>query len=198
MLAGDWYVSHDPESWEQAKRAVRLQAAYAAAYVADPDAARPILEDLLGHLGAEAHIRPPLYVDYGTSGNCEGCSGPLRRASFSRRRTACPQAVIDRMARRLTVVARPSIRSAWIRFVREVPADHEAVTPGHQRGRASEERAPSSRSRPDSRSTRRTRRTARTWRTQADGSGTGMSGRSSRRWHISADRHRGPSPRSRP
>jgi maltose O-acetyltransferase len=66
MLAGDWYISDDPASWEQAERAVRLQAAYAAAYVEDADAARPILEELLGELGPDAHIKPPLYVDYGT------------------------------------------------------------------------------------------------------------------------------------
>jgi maltose O-acetyltransferase len=66
MLAGDWYVSDDPDNWEQAKRAVRLQARYAAAYVDDPDTARPILAELLGHLGEQAHIKPPLYVDYGT------------------------------------------------------------------------------------------------------------------------------------
>lgn len=66
MLAGDWYISDDPENWEQYKRAVRLQARYAAAYVEDPEAARPILEELIGHLGEKADIRPPLYVDYGT------------------------------------------------------------------------------------------------------------------------------------
>jgi maltose O-acetyltransferase len=66
MLAGDWYVADDPESWQQFKRAVRLQTRYTAAYVEDPDAARPILEALLGHLGEEAHVRPPLYVDYGS------------------------------------------------------------------------------------------------------------------------------------
>jgi maltose O-acetyltransferase len=66
MLAGDWYVADDPESWEQFKRAIRLQTRYTAAYVEDPDAARPILEELLGSLGEEAHVRPPLYVDYGS------------------------------------------------------------------------------------------------------------------------------------
>jgi maltose O-acetyltransferase len=34
--------------------------------VEDADAARPILEELLGELGPDAHIKPPLYVDYGT------------------------------------------------------------------------------------------------------------------------------------
>jgi maltose O-acetyltransferase len=66
MLAGDWYVSDDPDSWDQFKRAVRLQTRYTAAFAEDPDAARPILEELLGHLGEQAHIRPPLYVDYGS------------------------------------------------------------------------------------------------------------------------------------
>jgi maltose O-acetyltransferase len=66
MLAGDWYVSDDPESWDQFKRAVRLQTRYTAAYAEDPDAARPILEELLGHLGEQAHVRPPLFVDYGS------------------------------------------------------------------------------------------------------------------------------------
>lgn len=65
MLAGDWYVADDPENWELAKRALRLQAEYAAAYPQDPDAARPILADLLGVLGEGAHIRPPLFVDFG-------------------------------------------------------------------------------------------------------------------------------------
>lgn len=65
MLAGDWYVGDDPDNWEQFKRAVRLQTRYAAAYAEDPDAARPILRELLGHLGEQAHIRPPLRVDYG-------------------------------------------------------------------------------------------------------------------------------------
>ena len=66
MLAGDWYISDDPDNWAQAKRALRLQTKYTAAYADDPDTARPILVELLGHLGDEAHIKPPLYVDYGT------------------------------------------------------------------------------------------------------------------------------------
>jgi maltose O-acetyltransferase len=66
MLAGDWYISDDPDNAAAAARAVRLQTEYAAAYVDDPDAARPVLEDLLGELGEEAHIKPPLYVDYGS------------------------------------------------------------------------------------------------------------------------------------
>lgn len=66
MLAGDPYVADDPQMAVDAARAVRLSAAYADAYTADPAAARPLLEALLGDLGEGAHLRPPLTVDYGT------------------------------------------------------------------------------------------------------------------------------------
>jgi maltose O-acetyltransferase len=48
------------------KRAARLAAEYTAAYPADPEAARPLLVELLGSIAPDAHIRAPLYVDYGT------------------------------------------------------------------------------------------------------------------------------------
>lgn len=66
MLAGDLYISDDPESARESQRAVLLQAKYAAAYVEDQDAARPILAELLGALGEDAHIKSPIFVDYGT------------------------------------------------------------------------------------------------------------------------------------
>ncbi|MFE7627772.1 sugar O-acetyltransferase [Streptomyces sp. NPDC057509] len=66
MLAGDLYIADDPKIVEAQRRAVRLAARYLAAYTEDPDAARPVVAELLGGLGAGAHIRPPLYVDYGT------------------------------------------------------------------------------------------------------------------------------------
>ncbi|MFC8533810.1 sugar O-acetyltransferase [Streptomyces sp. NPDC057249] len=66
MLAGDLYIADDPQIVEAQKRAVRLAARYLAAYAEDPDAARPVVAELLGGLGAGAHIRPPLYVDYGS------------------------------------------------------------------------------------------------------------------------------------
>jgi maltose O-acetyltransferase len=66
MLAGDLYISDDPDIERESKRAVKLQSEYTAAYAEDPDGARPILADLLGSLGDDAHIKPPLYVDYGT------------------------------------------------------------------------------------------------------------------------------------
>jgi maltose O-acetyltransferase len=65
MLAGDPYIADDPESARMAQRAVRLADAYRRAAVEDEAAARPLLEELLGSLGADAFVKPPLYVDYG-------------------------------------------------------------------------------------------------------------------------------------
>ncbi|MFD5630951.1 MULTISPECIES: sugar O-acetyltransferase [unclassified Streptomyces] len=67
MLAGDLYVADDPEIARRQQQAVRLAARYQAAYVEDADAARPILAELLGSLGEEVHVRPPLHVDYGSN-----------------------------------------------------------------------------------------------------------------------------------
>ncbi|WP_294567521.1 sugar O-acetyltransferase [uncultured Arthrobacter sp.] len=66
MLAGDLYIADDPEIAAQQQRAVRMTNEYHAAFVQDMDAARPILAGLLQELGEGAHIRPPLYVDYGS------------------------------------------------------------------------------------------------------------------------------------
>jgi maltose O-acetyltransferase len=65
MLAGDLYISDDPESAAEAERAVRLQSQYLAAYSDDWRAAQAIVSELIGQLGEDAHIKPPLYVDYG-------------------------------------------------------------------------------------------------------------------------------------
>jgi maltose O-acetyltransferase len=65
MLAGDPYIADDPESVRMAQRAVRLADAYRRAAVEDEAAARPLLEELLGSLGPDAFVKPPLYVDYG-------------------------------------------------------------------------------------------------------------------------------------
>lgn len=66
MLAGDLYISDDPNIAREQQRAVRLATEYQAAYATDIDTARPILVELLGELGVDAHIRPPLFVDYGS------------------------------------------------------------------------------------------------------------------------------------
>ncbi|MGW1610105.1 sugar O-acetyltransferase [Streptomyces sp. NPDC002285] len=67
MQAGDLYIADDPEIARRQQEAVRLAARYQAGYAEDADAARPILAELLGALGEEAHVRPPLYVDYGSN-----------------------------------------------------------------------------------------------------------------------------------
>ncbi|MTD12327.1 sugar O-acetyltransferase [Nakamurella sp. YIM 132087] len=66
MLAGDLYLGgEDPESARLAQRAVQLADAYHRAAVADEAVARPLLEALVGTLGAGAFVKPPLFVDYG-------------------------------------------------------------------------------------------------------------------------------------
>lgn len=65
MLAGDLYISDDPDNARLAKRAVQLADAYHRAAVADEAVARPLLEELVGYLGDGAFVKPPLFVDYG-------------------------------------------------------------------------------------------------------------------------------------
>ncbi|MFC8871092.1 sugar O-acetyltransferase [Streptomyces sp. NPDC057148] len=67
MQAGDLYIADDPEITRRQQRAERLAARYQAAYAEDAGAAEPILAELLGSLGVDAHVRPPLYVDYGSN-----------------------------------------------------------------------------------------------------------------------------------
>ncbi|MET8824517.1 sugar O-acetyltransferase [Streptomyces sp. NPDC004610] len=65
MAAGDPYIADDPEIVRRYERGVRLAARYHAAYIEDPEAARPLLAELLGGLGEGGHVRPPLHVDFG-------------------------------------------------------------------------------------------------------------------------------------
>lgn len=66
MLAGDLYIGgQDPDSARLAQRAVQLADAYHRAAVVDEVAARPLLDELLGSLGQDAFVKPPLFVDYG-------------------------------------------------------------------------------------------------------------------------------------
>ncbi|MGO1166222.1 MAG: sugar O-acetyltransferase [Janibacter sp.] len=65
MLAGDPYIADDPELAALSSRARRLQDRYHRASVAEDPGARDILGDLLGRMGEEVEIRPPLFVDYG-------------------------------------------------------------------------------------------------------------------------------------
>ncbi|MFC9970616.1 sugar O-acetyltransferase [Spirillospora sp. NPDC127200] len=65
MLAGDLYIADDPDLDAASRRAVALAHRYGELYPADQDAARSVLEELLGSIAPDAHIRAPLYVDYG-------------------------------------------------------------------------------------------------------------------------------------
>jgi maltose O-acetyltransferase len=65
MKAGDLYISDDPEITTRQQRAFRLAEDYHRAYAQDVSAAQSIIRELIGDLAEDAHIRPPLYVDYG-------------------------------------------------------------------------------------------------------------------------------------
>jgi maltose O-acetyltransferase len=65
MLAGDPYIADDPEIGEQSAAALDLMAAYNATSVRQAPLRRRLLEELLGAIGEDTEIRPPLYVDYG-------------------------------------------------------------------------------------------------------------------------------------
>jgi maltose O-acetyltransferase len=67
MVAGDLYIADDPEIARRQQHAVRLAARFQAAFAEDTEAAQSILAELLGAVGPEAHVRPPLYVDYGSN-----------------------------------------------------------------------------------------------------------------------------------
>ena len=63
MLAGEPYFADDPELIAAARRARDLMTEYNSAR----ELVRPgILSELLGAVGEEVAIRPPLYVDYGS------------------------------------------------------------------------------------------------------------------------------------
>jgi maltose O-acetyltransferase len=65
MLAGDLYIADDPENARLAQRALRLADAYHRASVTDDAGARSLLVELLGTVGEDAYVKPPLFVDYG-------------------------------------------------------------------------------------------------------------------------------------
>jgi maltose O-acetyltransferase len=65
MLAGEPYLADDPELRAARLRAILLMERFNASSVADPVARRALLEELLGSVGEDVDVRPPLYVDYG-------------------------------------------------------------------------------------------------------------------------------------
>ncbi|SPP66247.1 sugar O-acetyltransferase [Nitrospira lenta] len=66
MLAGELYIANDPELEAASRRAYRLMKEYEARYAIDRDEANGVLRELLGAIGPGVHIKPPIYVDYGT------------------------------------------------------------------------------------------------------------------------------------
>ncbi|MEL6221956.1 MAG: sugar O-acetyltransferase [Cyanobacteria bacterium J06627_8] len=65
MLAGDLYIANDPQLAADSQRASILMQRFNTSDPADLDARRTILRELLGTLGEDAEIRPPLLCDYG-------------------------------------------------------------------------------------------------------------------------------------
>jgi len=65
MLAGDPYIADDPENARLEERARRLSAAYHRAVADGSDDADRLLAELIGDLGDDVIIRPPLFLEYG-------------------------------------------------------------------------------------------------------------------------------------
>ncbi|WP_244930572.1 sugar O-acetyltransferase [Nocardioides sp. W7] len=66
MLAGDPYIADDPDLGEATFVAHDLMGAYNATGPREKPLRRRLLEELLGAIGEDTEIRPPLYVDYGS------------------------------------------------------------------------------------------------------------------------------------
>jgi maltose O-acetyltransferase len=66
MLAGDPYIPEDPDNHRRHLNALKLTADFINRYPHDEPAALGILKELLGSIGTDAIIKPPLYLDYGS------------------------------------------------------------------------------------------------------------------------------------
>ncbi len=66
MLAGDLYIADDPELEEEIAVALDLVDAYNATTARQAPLRRQLLAQLLGSIGQDSVIRPPLRVDYGS------------------------------------------------------------------------------------------------------------------------------------
>ncbi|WP_449060717.1 sugar O-acetyltransferase [Planomonospora algeriensis] len=66
MLAGDLYIADDPELTEHHLRAMDLMDAFNTTSAREPQERRRLLTELLGAVGEDTEIRPPLRVDYGS------------------------------------------------------------------------------------------------------------------------------------
>ncbi|MET9530846.1 sugar O-acetyltransferase [Streptomyces sp. NPDC006649] len=66
MLAGELYLADDPELVADALRAAVLSERFNSSPPTDPAGRRAALAELLGSLGEDVEVRPPLRVDYGS------------------------------------------------------------------------------------------------------------------------------------
>src|SRR3954453_18222372 len=66
MLAGELYIADDPQLRAMALRSRQLEERFNRSTAEDGEGRRAILEELLGEIGADTDIRPPLYCDYGS------------------------------------------------------------------------------------------------------------------------------------
>ncbi|WP_116951999.1 sugar O-acetyltransferase [Jiangella endophytica] len=67
MLAGDLYIADDPELEQAMRQAAVLADRYHRQSLAGDAAARATLAELVGELGEDAVVRPPIFVDYGSN-----------------------------------------------------------------------------------------------------------------------------------
>ncbi len=65
MLAGELYVAADPELAAEALRAAQLSERFNASSAANPAKRHKVLVELLGEIGKDVEVRPPLRVDFG-------------------------------------------------------------------------------------------------------------------------------------
>ena len=65
MLAGEPYVADDPELIGDLVRCARLVEEFNATSATQRDVRRELLAQLLGSIGPDTEIRPPVYFDYG-------------------------------------------------------------------------------------------------------------------------------------
>lgn len=65
MEAGDLYLAEDAELAAASQRAIMQAHRYGQLWPEDRDAAEVLLAELIGSLGEDVEIRPPLFVDYG-------------------------------------------------------------------------------------------------------------------------------------
>ncbi|MFF1831540.1 sugar O-acetyltransferase [Paenarthrobacter sp. NPDC058040] len=67
MVAGDLYISDDPQISALQQAAISLAGKFHAVFLEDVDKAQEVLRQLLGFVGDEVHVRAPIFVDYGSN-----------------------------------------------------------------------------------------------------------------------------------